>query len=163
MSGSWMSIIEYAREYNVSDMTVRRRIKTGRLNAELREGKYYIPVGESPGEKPQEASMPHNYSTKEVQKERREHSPRLIHSVTEHEQLEIKIDQLAENIEGALEKLSQHEELMKQNFESERKRLEEKINFLEKDFQNKEKDISLLKREIEDLETLVKILEQKSS
>jgi hypothetical protein len=43
-SPEWLSIVEYARTYAVSDMTVRRRIKTGRLHAELREGKYYIPV-----------------------------------------------------------------------------------------------------------------------
>lgn len=40
----WLSIVEYARHYQVSDMTVRRRIKTGRLQAVLREGKYYIPA-----------------------------------------------------------------------------------------------------------------------
>ena len=39
----WLSIVEYARQFNVSDMTVRRRIRTGRLRAELRDGKYYIP------------------------------------------------------------------------------------------------------------------------
>ncbi len=44
MAEQWYSIVEYAREFAVSDMTVRRRIKTGRLNAVLRDGKYYIPV-----------------------------------------------------------------------------------------------------------------------
>ena len=39
-----MSIVEYARTYSVSDMTVRRRIKTGKLQAILRNGKYYIPT-----------------------------------------------------------------------------------------------------------------------
>ncbi len=39
-----MSIVEYARTFSVSDMTIRRRIKTGKLRAELRDGKYYIPV-----------------------------------------------------------------------------------------------------------------------
>jgi len=46
MSEQWLSIVEYARTYSVSDMTVRRRIKTGKLHAVLREGKYYIPVHE---------------------------------------------------------------------------------------------------------------------
>ena len=46
MSEQWLSIVEYARTYAISDMTVRRRIKTGRLKAVLREGKYYIPVHE---------------------------------------------------------------------------------------------------------------------
>lgn len=47
MSDEWLSIIEYARRFNVSDMTVRRRIKTGRLEAVLKEGKYYIPVNQN--------------------------------------------------------------------------------------------------------------------
>ena len=44
MAEQWLSIVEYARSYSVSDMTVRRRIKTGKLHAVLKEGKYYIPV-----------------------------------------------------------------------------------------------------------------------
>lgn len=44
MAEQWLSIVEYARTYSVSDMTVRRRIKTGKLHAVLKEGKYYIPV-----------------------------------------------------------------------------------------------------------------------
>ncbi len=40
----WLSIVEYARIFSISDMTVRRAIKTGRIKAELRDGKYYIPV-----------------------------------------------------------------------------------------------------------------------
>lgn len=44
VSEQWLSISEFARSYNLSDMTVRRRIKTGRLHAVLREGKYYIPA-----------------------------------------------------------------------------------------------------------------------
>lgn len=44
MAEQWFSIVEYARTYSVSDMTVRRRIKTGKLHAVLKEGKYYIPV-----------------------------------------------------------------------------------------------------------------------
>lgn len=46
MAQQWMSIIEYARQFSVSDMTVRRRIKNGKLYAALKEGKYYIPVEE---------------------------------------------------------------------------------------------------------------------
>lgn len=40
----WLSIVEYARAYNISDMTIRRRIKTGKLSATLKDGKYFIPV-----------------------------------------------------------------------------------------------------------------------
>ncbi len=45
MADQWLSIVEYARTFAVSDMTIRRRIKTGRIKAVLKEGKYYIPVG----------------------------------------------------------------------------------------------------------------------
>ncbi|MBP9708052.1 MAG: hypothetical protein KBD78_10425 [Oligoflexales bacterium] len=43
----WLSIVEYARTFSVSDMTVRRRIKNGRLAADLRDGKYFIPVNKN--------------------------------------------------------------------------------------------------------------------
>ena len=38
------TIVEYARTFKVSDMTIRRRIKTGKLHAILQDGKYFIPV-----------------------------------------------------------------------------------------------------------------------
>lgn len=44
MAEQWMSIVEYARNFAISDMTVRRRIKNGKLNAVLRDGKYYIQI-----------------------------------------------------------------------------------------------------------------------
>jgi hypothetical protein len=47
MTEQWYSIVEYARTFAVSDMTVRRRIKTGRLKAVLKDGKYYIPVNKN--------------------------------------------------------------------------------------------------------------------
>jgi hypothetical protein len=47
MADQWLSIVEYARQFNMSDMTVRRRIKTGKIQAVLREGKYYIPLSEA--------------------------------------------------------------------------------------------------------------------
>ena len=44
MAEQWMSIVEYARAFGMSDMTVRRHIKTGKLNAVLKDNKYFIPV-----------------------------------------------------------------------------------------------------------------------
>ena len=44
MQDQWLSIAEYARHYNISDMTVRRRIKTGKIHAVLKDGKYFIPM-----------------------------------------------------------------------------------------------------------------------
>ncbi len=69
MAEQWLSIVEYARTFAVSDMTVRRRIKTGRLRAVLREGKYYIPLSAGEGER--EADIPademiHSESAEEI-------------------------------------------------------------------------------------------------
>ena len=44
MNEQWYSIVEYARAFSISDMTVRRHIKTGKIKAFLQDGKYYIPV-----------------------------------------------------------------------------------------------------------------------
>ncbi len=43
-SPQWLSIVEYARAFGVSDMTVRRKIKTGKLQHEMRGNKYFIRV-----------------------------------------------------------------------------------------------------------------------
>lgn len=48
----WMSINEYARNFGISDMTIRRRIRTGKLNAILRDGKYYINIQDSQASTP---------------------------------------------------------------------------------------------------------------
>ena len=47
MNEQWYSIVEYARTFSISDMTVRRHIKTGKIKAVMKDGKYYIPVSRS--------------------------------------------------------------------------------------------------------------------
>ena len=47
MTQQWMSIVDYARKFMMSDMTVRRRIRAGKLKAMLRNGKYYIDISQS--------------------------------------------------------------------------------------------------------------------
>lgn len=171
MSGSWMSIIEYARHNNVSDMTVRRRIKTGRLLAELREGKYFIPIQElnqtyqhEPEIEKAKAAPVYQSPRREEKKERVEPiaSPaRYIHAVTEHSHLEMQMDRLSENIEGVLERLNQHESILKANFESEKNRFQDRLELLQTELQAKDQEIQTLRKEIEDLEVLVRILEKK--
>lgn len=56
MTEQWLSIVEYAKRHDISDMTVRRRIRAGKVNAELREGKYFIQVDGSTSPKPTPAS-----------------------------------------------------------------------------------------------------------
>lgn len=71
MAEQWLSIVEYARTYSVSDMTVRRRIKTGKLHAVLKEGKYYIPVQVDTGR-----SVKDMQSTPAPQQPKRDAAPR---------------------------------------------------------------------------------------
>jgi hypothetical protein len=71
----WMSIVEYARAFNVSDMTIRRRIKTGRLQAVLRDGKYYIPADGRAAAKSEPVEVPRP----QVQPPTREFRPQPRH------------------------------------------------------------------------------------
>lgn len=77
----WYSIMEYARAFNVSDMTIRRRIKTGRIAAELREGKYYIPVETTSGNSPAKtAPAPSQRPTFPAQETREYGEDRSLHA-----------------------------------------------------------------------------------
>ena len=69
MAQQWMSIIEYARQFSVSDMTVRRRIKNGKLYATLKEGKYFIPVDadHSPHSEGESDFLPHTSEDRHYQ------------------------------------------------------------------------------------------------
>ena len=59
MTEQWLSIVEYARTFQVSDMTIRRRIKTGKLHAILQDGKYFIPVtGNTTNARPSQSTAP---------------------------------------------------------------------------------------------------------
>jgi excisionase family DNA binding protein len=45
----WLSIRDAAQAMGVSDLTVRRRIKDGRIEHRLRDGKYYVRVSTTAG------------------------------------------------------------------------------------------------------------------
>jgi hypothetical protein len=132
MSDSWMSIIEYARYYKVSDMTVRRRIKTGRIQAELRDGKYYIPLDENGRTKHmsvEEAEFEIDLSptfeeVKHLNEEPKEFSTSMMPAISNND-----LSQILENFEIAMDQIRQREELLKANFESERKLFAAKLDF----------------------------------
>ena len=61
MNSQWCSITEYSRRLNISEMTVRRRIKSGKLVTKMSDGKYYIDISnevqsENPFARPQVSS-----------------------------------------------------------------------------------------------------------
>lgn len=79
MANQWLTIVEYARHYAISDMTVRRRIKTGKLHAVLKDGKYFIPLDQS---SPQEVHTPSSMHHKQKPITRYDHnSPHLNQGV----------------------------------------------------------------------------------
>ncbi len=236
MSDAWMSIIEYARRYNVSDMTVRRRIKTGRLSAELRDGKYYIAVRDSsafsrekkepmhyaPPSPPVEMEQPflRTRSSESIQNPRRRffyqddsevQAPHFHNEGTNYPNRQAvpiqepihedasDMNHAVELCETMLEKLMVGEEQLKTSFQVERdlfkekvKSLEieiknkedlhsekikilelelknkedlqnEKIKYLEHELNNKEEEIARLKSSVEDLEVLIKLLDEEKN
>jgi len=178
MNDQWLSIVEYARQFNISDMTVRRRIKTGKLQAILREGKYYIPTA-STASRPQDNTPTRNHQP--VVKARPNHfettppntmqnSPKqqyqpqtkrnyIPNSITQTIQghdstATIDATTLIAFCEGSLQKLSETETRIEAQYQEKTARLETTIS-------NRDLEIKQLSQQIEDLQVLVKILEKK--
>lgn len=185
MSDQWLSIVEYARTYNVSDMTIRRRIKTGKLHAILREGKYYIPVRED-GKIQSSAPAPKSMSSEPVLMKAHPTPARSYHESPStapapmqsmpmpKPQIE-KAGIVPKQVSASLQKtpttlvetgplLSFCESALKKLTESEA-RLESsykaKVLQLEAQLKTKDLEISHLYQQLEDLQVLVKILEKK--
>ena len=192
MAIEWLSIVEYARAYNVSDMTIRRRIKTGKLNAELRDGKYFIPcnsvdqqinVTETPKAR-QHTITPHqrnDFIKPEYYRPRsdeiksvpdRDNQPPLEYDASS--QVNTDAGQLLkrfsdkspvltnknnreffEIMEKFMKKISQNEKEITLKFEA-------KVQYLEEQIKLKNVELSQLHQKTEDLELLVKLLENKS-
>lgn len=215
MSDQWLSIVEYARTYNVSDMTVRRRIKTGKLQAVLREGKYYIPVhAETPWRTQNQTSWdmdvrtpePHlshplNPSQRVPQNtlnttEKRlssseysrigeptpprvqvhhigpdrssSHLPEKLHSDYQSRSVNLSGDHLLKFCDGTLEgmkealkELENYKKSLQSLHDTHEKNVKEKENRLKIEIQLKDKEIDHLKRQVEDLEMLVKVMDEK--
>ena len=175
MAQQWLSIVEYARAFSVSDMTVRRRIKTGKLQSVLKEGKYYIPV---------EVGMdggfikPMSPKVTIVQQDRKPVPPVIENDAFEmvHSRPQVQAKTIATHIEPKkthapdvpkidnsivdvcqqmLNKLSNTEHLMNSKYQAQ-------LQALVSDSKRKDSEITQLKQQIEDLQVLVKILESNS-
>jgi len=179
MNDQWLSIVEYARQFNISDMTVRRRIKTGKLQAILREGKYYIPTSEQRArtnetftprnqQQPVVKSRPNNFEVnthtpiQQAPKQnyrpqpKQSYIPTSITQTLQHRDQEATIDAttLLAFCEGSLQKLNETETRIEAQYQ-------EKIARLESTIANRDLEIKQLSQQIEDLQVLVKILEKK--
>ena len=140
MQNEWVSISEYARRFNLSEITVRRRIKQGRVNAELKNGKYYI-------------SSP---SSENIAKADTLSSP--VSGIEFTEQATPKnstaINELAEICKNYLTELKNKEALTQKNHNAE-------IEIYKIQIEKLENEIAALKQQIDDLQLLIKMLDNK--
>ena len=172
MGQRWLSIVEYARTYSVSDMTVRRRIKNGKLQAQLKEGKYYIPVDY---EKPAESAIFSNVPATEVQSEpiRGAMSTKSVvrpaptvvagnipssitQTLTQHETVSVGTDALLEFCNAAVSRIATIESHVNSSYKH-------RVNSLEASLKLKDNEISQLRQKVEDLEMLVKMLDRRNA
>ena len=175
-----MSIVEYARTFAISDMTVRRRIRTGKLEAELREGKYFIPVHMDANGSPLKNTAPpiqkshpapaQNYAapktiqpaaipTKEINVQRRNIeapliSPSIKSKILAHQSTSSDAGTLLQFCNNALQELQNSNHNLKNYYE-------QKLATLDSQLNSRDLEITHLRQQVEDLQTLTQVLESK--
>jgi hypothetical protein len=177
MAEQWMSIVEYARSFSVSDMTVRRRIKNGKLHAVLKDGKYFIPVDgakhmthtQTPvisqqvnheSYQPAIASTPDRvgaFSPMLISKDNEDSQiPYDIKAnLTKQESCLVDTSELLGFCESSLTSLKTLEKHIEENYKNKYALLEEKIRY-------KDLELARLKQQVEDLQTLIHMMESSS-
>lgn len=182
MGEQWLSIVEYARNFAVSDMTVRRRIKTGKLKAVLKDGKYYIPTSSVP----EKANIVGSHAplssenSSEIKRDtpfanelharsaavtlgqknngatRSYEVPELLKRPLGQEPIsQVETKALLDYCNRSLNQLEKHELALEEKFSTHIKSLESKITHLQS-------EIVRYKQQVEDLQLLVKVFEQKA-
>ncbi len=177
MADQWLSIVEYARTHAISDMTIRRRIKTGRIKAVLRDGKYYIPVGangeiiesEPEASKPlaaavanhldQRAQVLNNYADDTQTGIRPGASfktipPTLSQNLQRFEHSLVETNSLLQFCEKSVTRINSIERHLQESYQA-------RTQVLEAQLRLKDAAISQLKQQVEDLQMLVKLMEPK--
>jgi hypothetical protein len=139
----WLSLSEFARRSDMSDMTIRRRIKRGHLKAELKDGKYLLAwpqeqEGFFSTSSPSFSSSPSSASLPEIRD-----FPALWEQLTRH-------------FEKTDHERNQHVQMRIETYQH-------KIDHLETVVASLEKENEWLKQQVEDLETLLSVLESKSN
>lgn len=172
MGQRWLSIVEYARTYAVSDMTVRRRIKNGKLQAQLKDGKYYIPidyekVSETSSfsqdpiapvvDKSLSGGISDNSIVRPVKRVVANNIPtRITDDFVAEENVSIDAKSLIEFCNAAVSRIGSIETHLNAAFKN-------KLNSLEATIKLKDNEISQLRQKVEDLEMLVKMLDHRNS
>ncbi|RYZ56921.1 MAG: hypothetical protein EOP07_11375 [Proteobacteria bacterium] len=177
MADQWLSIVEYARTFAVSDMTIRRRIKTGRIKAVLKEGKYYIPVGPNGEilEEPIEVA-PVKAAAVAMPKQAMPDPEPIVHYASEQglrpgasfktlpqsisqnllrsEHSLVDTNSLLQFCDKTVTRINSIEKHLQDSFQS-------RIQSLESQLKLKDATISQLKQQAEDLQILVKLMERR--
>ena len=134
---NWLSIVDYARSHNVSDMTVRRWIKSGKLNATLRDGKYYISTDQIIEEPARATAMSPGAGAY------------ALSSNVAHLPL-IKSDEPPGTMSLLVEKLTSLEQQLAHL---------PNLEYFRQELENRDQQLARLKRKLEDLECLTNVLE----
>jgi hypothetical protein len=188
MADQWLSIVEYARETGISDMTIRRRIRTGRISAELRDGKYFIPVTVDQGSGQISAVKSGSRSSNPVQRHaessmefltpERKSIPTVVSSNTvgprpqaqpqEHQAVpewlaKPLVDAGMASVEarGLIEFCHRALEQARATVSSVEARYASRLEALNAQIAQKDQEIKSLNQQVEDLQLLVQILERK--
>jgi hypothetical protein len=195
----WLSIVDYARMFNVSDMTVRRRIKAGKLPAKLIDQKYYIAVPSAQPQAPQPQPPQPMQRQQAPQPHAHPHPQHYQNLVKSHPQAQRTYAQpqpamypesIAQDgydacpedggvIPGSLKRplvaseaslvdtralLAFCEASMRKMAEVERRQIEKfkaKLETLEVSLEAKDQEVKGLKQQLEDLQLLVKFLDER--
>ena len=175
MQDGWISINDYARKFKVSDITVRRRIKQGKIPAELKNGKYYIRADyQEPStitEQPQAPQPPpgvvataHPSFSPPPSRPPMQTPPPAVTTPPEVTAADISTHtNLPTNLQGKelLDFCDRYLAELKARELHLTKRHESELSLLEAKLAKKDSEINALKQQIEDLQLLVKILENK--
>ncbi len=177
MEEKWMSINDYSRSFSISDMTVRRRIRTGKLKAVLRDGKYFIhvPPGHAPFAEadypasskplavpeyvpPAATSAAHSISGAQSGRaaaaEYRHIPPHLAATISTRDSVVVATGDLLAFCEGALKRFADFERRIVAENQS-------KIQALQQEIAAKNLEMKQLKQQVEDLQVLVNLMESR--
>jgi len=158
----WMSIVEYARHHQVSDMTVRRGIKSGKIEAVLQEGKYYIPAAAQPLSPPVRNPGPVYTPSRPPLQVPRESLPFSLPS-EENSGVTLQARELFSLCKDVVAKVSDREKLLENTLVSKEQAFAAQLACLREELKNRELQIGHLEQQIEDLKLLVQMLDKSQS
>jgi hypothetical protein len=161
----WLSIVEYARHHQLSDMTVRRRIKTGRLEAVLQEGKYYIPAARTREFTPS-APFANSQSQRTITPARPASilpPPTQTQATPTQDVSAAKTREWFTLCREILVKLTEKEKWLEKHIALKEQAYEAKIALLQEESRVREIKMRQLTQQVEDLQVFIQLLDEKKA